>query len=975
MQENDWKKIEEIFDQAIGLEPINRRQFIERECRSDEDLKREIVTLIDNHENAGDFLNDSVFSIGFHLLEGEPDELLRKKNFAHYKLLKLLGRGGMGTVYLAEDKKLKRSVALKILPRQFSDNNESILRFRQEARAASRFSHPNIAHIYEFGSHDGLYYLAMEYVRGTTLREMISQNNISLKQAVDFTRQICIALSTAHRTGIIHRDIKPENIIVTEDETIKILDFGLATINKTNEPEDESILDTAFLETSTGIIVGTTAYMSPEQVRGFEPDARTDIWSVGVIFYELIAGKRPFTGETRSDVRAAILLKEFEIPPAAENHERLKEILKKSLSKELDRRYSKAVEMFEDLEFLLKTGSDKAPRDFDNNRRQLNSVPAFRGFFALLRQPLAKIVIFGFVISLSILAAFFIKNRQPSTQIAFENFSIKAKRITNRGKSVRSALSPDGTLLAYALEENGEQGLYIYNITSSAEADRTKTILPPANRKISGISFAPDNTNLYFSARSGDEPVNSLYKISIDRAAEPELILSDIENAPDVSPDGKKIVYLSLSNDDTHEEIRIADADGSRDRLLYERRMPEYIPHLTQPVWSPDGTKILFAGAVYNDEKQEVYPFVFDIESGKTERIFNDSWEEIWHLDWLPDMTGFIFSGRQTKIYDNKQLWFVSYPDGVVKRLTDDYNDYYGVSISSKDGGFQLSTIVLNRVAQLWKVKSFDKSNRPEILTSEGNYGLGLAQSSNGKLFVGSTNSGNPDIWMMEKNGSDLRQLTFTQQLDQNPLITGDDRFIIFSSERSGIKTLWRMNIDGSGQMPLLERSTLENFTASPDGKIVYYYSYFEDKGALRRVSIDGANREKVIDGRFESPAVSSDGRRIAAIHKKTEDSQPELAVWNLGDNSSMRFFKLLDGAQLSGNLYWMKDGKSIVYVVNKKGIGNLWQQYLDGGEARQLTFFTSNRLFHYAFSADEKEITCARGQVEGYLVLMTLDK
>lgn len=974
MQQTHWNKIEEIFDEAVALDSENRRRFVERECGFDENLKRDLLSLIENHEDSGGFLDDSIFSVALMLLEDETDEFLRKKNFAHYNLIKILGRGGMGTVYLAEDGKLKRSVAVKILPRQISENNESLIRFKQEARAASRFSHPNIAHIYDYGNSEGHYYLAMEYVRGVTLRRLISEKSVSLAEAADVARQICQALLTAHQIGIIHRDIKPENVIVTDDKTVKILDFGLAKISKASHSDNESVLDTSFLETSSGTIIGTTSYMSPEQVRGGKLDARTDIWSLGVILYEMIAGRRPFDGETRSDVRAAILLKEFEMPAAASSYPRLKEILKKSLGKELDRRYLSAAEMLDDLNALL---DELAAGQHHGKRRRQAKAAVADGFakrFFFFQRRLFLAILSGVFLTLLLLAAVFVGERQARKNPAIENFSVKAQRITNRGRTARSALSPDGKLLAYALEENGEQAILLYQI-NSAEAERTKTLLPPANRKISGIAFAPDSANVYFAARSGDESVNTLYKIPVSgEPADPEKILTDIENAPDLSPDGKQIVYLRLSNDDTHEEIRVADADGNNDRLLYERRMPEYIPHLTQPVWSPDGRKILFAGAVYKENKQEAFPLVIDADGKNLQQVFSNSWEEIWHLDWLPDMSGFVFSGRQTKTADNKQLWFVSYPAGEIKRLTEDYNDYYGVSISPAEDKTQMATIVLNRVAQLWKTKVADKTDQPVSLTSEGNYGLGLARASDGRIFVGSSNSGNPDIWVMDKDGAGLRQMTFAPQLDQNPFITGDDRFVIFSSERSGIKTLWRMNLDGSGQMPIAERATIENFSVSPDGKTVYYYSYFDDKGALWSVGVDGANREKIIDGRFESPAVSPDGKRIAAVHKKDENSKAELAVWNLNDTSSMRFFELLKGAQLPGSMRWSNDGKSVMYVVNQKGVGNIWRQSLDGGEAKQMTFFPSSRLFYFAFSADEKEVVCARGLVEGYVILMSLN-
>ncbi len=343
MQENRWQKIEEIFNRAAVLPMAERRTFIEDVCREDEELCREVLLLIENDSTENGFLDESVFNLGAELLENDFPALLGEENFANYKLKKLLGRGGMGAVFLAEDTRLERAVAVKILPPGIAEETEAISRFRQEAKAASAISHPNIAHIYEFGESDGRYFLAMEYVEGKTLRELLKENSVNPSSALEITVQIADALAATHRRGIVHRDVKPENIIVTENGLVKILDFGLA---KLNSPPSQNGKVLASLETMPGLIIGTTAYMSPEQVRGQPLDTRTDLWSLGVLLFEMLSGERPFTGETPGDIHAAILLKDA---PLLTIRTDLALIVGKLLKKNPAERYQTAEEFLSDL--------------------------------------------------------------------------------------------------------------------------------------------------------------------------------------------------------------------------------------------------------------------------------------------------------------------------------------------------------------------------------------------------------------------------------------------------------------------------------------------------------------------------------------------------------------------------------------------------------------------------------------------------
>jgi serine/threonine protein kinase/Tfp pilus assembly protein PilF len=343
MQKKRWQQIEEIFNRAAVLPAAERRKFIEDLCRADEDLCREVLALVEADDEDAGFLDEPVFSLGARLLDAR-DALEENAEFASYRIRKLLGKGGMGAVYLARDTRLERLVALKILPPALIENAESVARFRQEARAASAISHPNVAHIYEFGEEKNRYFLAMEYVEGKTLRELLKENLIDFESAADIARQIAEALAATHKRGVIHRDIKPENVIISESGLVKVLDFGLA---KLDAPTAETSL--VSLETTPGMIIGTTAYMSPEQVRGQALDARTDLWSLGVVLFEMLAGERPFTGATASDVQAAILLKDA---PVSDLPTDIALIVGKLLKKDVGARYQTAADFLSDLHRL-----------------------------------------------------------------------------------------------------------------------------------------------------------------------------------------------------------------------------------------------------------------------------------------------------------------------------------------------------------------------------------------------------------------------------------------------------------------------------------------------------------------------------------------------------------------------------------------------------------------------------------------------
>jgi serine/threonine protein kinase len=350
------EKIEEIFYAALEQEPNQVAQFLETACEGDEPLRRKVEELLASRQRVGNFIEDSAAGIAAKIVENGKADLLIGQTFGHYKIFKQIGSGGMGEVYLATDVKAGRRAALKLLPMHFTGDAERLKRFQQEARAVVALNHPNILTIYEIGEDHSTYYIASELIEGETLRDRLARGPMQLSEAVDVTIQVASALAAAHQAGIVHRDIKPENIMLRPDGYVKVLDFGIAKLAESVFAKAAADVagSMTLVETNLGSIIGTVPYMSPEQACGAPVDKRTDIWSLGVVLYEMVHGHAPFTGHTPREVMTSILEKE---PPPLKSHIRqapaeLQQIVSKTLRKERTDRYQSVSEILQALKNL-----------------------------------------------------------------------------------------------------------------------------------------------------------------------------------------------------------------------------------------------------------------------------------------------------------------------------------------------------------------------------------------------------------------------------------------------------------------------------------------------------------------------------------------------------------------------------------------------------------------------------------------------
>jgi serine/threonine-protein kinase len=349
MTPEHWQQIKTLLQAALEREPHERAAFFKEACADDPSLQSEVESLIASHEQAGGFIESPAYEVMAGSLA--DDKSMVGEVLGPYQIIGLLGTGGMGEVYLAEDTRLGRNVALKVLPLQFTRDDERVRRFQQEARAASALNHPNIITIYEIGKIGPRHFIATEFIQGETLRRHMARSQMKITEALQVAAKVASALCAAHDAGIVHRDIKPENIVLRTDRIVKVLDFGLVKLTEQKIDISES---PTLVKTAEGMVMGTAHYMSPEQARGLPVDTRTDIWSLGVVLYEMVGGRLPFEGGTSSDVIASILNQEPTtlVRYSPEVPTELEWIVKKALRKDKEERYQTARELLTDLKSL-----------------------------------------------------------------------------------------------------------------------------------------------------------------------------------------------------------------------------------------------------------------------------------------------------------------------------------------------------------------------------------------------------------------------------------------------------------------------------------------------------------------------------------------------------------------------------------------------------------------------------------------------
>ena len=874
-----------------------------------------------------------------------------------YQIVSPLGAGGMGEVYRANDPRLRRDVAIKVLPSELSSDPDRLSRFEKEARAASALNHPNIVTIHEIAESGSVRFLVMELVSGSTLRQLLADGPMPFRKLLALAAQVADGLARAHAAGIVHRDLKPDNVMVTPDSVAKILDFGLAKLgNPRADGGPDSELATETRGTEPGVVLGTVGYMSPEQASGRPLDFRSDQFSFGTILYEMASGQRAFSRATAVETLAAIVREE----PSAIGSVRpdtpvpFRWVVERCLAKDPRERYASTDDLARDLATLR----DRLPE---------TAAPAAAAPSALRR----RTAIAGWVLAflfLGLLLFSSVRGRRASTPSAGTEATIT--QLTNYGESESSgAISPDGRQFAFVSDKGGSPDIWVRQVSGGEPLQITRDDAIETD-----LAYAPDGESLYYATLGPERP--TIWRIP-SLGGTPRKIVEGARY-PSPAADGKRLAYVRARSLEFllwvgQGSIEIAGADGTGARRLYEGN------GIGPIAWSPDSRRLVFTQAEFFESRNL---HILDVESAREHPLTRFPSGSVDSETWLPDNRTLVYSHAsfQGVLGSTADLGIVSSEGELLRRLTLAVNSRF-VRPSVSASGKRLLATTETLQHEVWRVPlgldpESNGRNAVRLLDSSGDPFWTQVSRDGSTLLYNSTAAGSRNLWTMPLDGkAPARQITFLSgNVLTHSALSPDRARVAYASHQTGVSKIWVANVDGSNAIQLTDGPEQDFWPAwSPDGRWIAFGSLRGGSPQLWKVASTGGKVQAITrEGGF-----SGAGGWVRADWSPLDNRVVFFRAGHLqiADTDGGKVLLTIPAGDLTWTLpVWSPDGRQFSAMREEAhASSSLWSFDAKTGERRLVATLPAgfHTLFRAAWSGDGRSLIVNRDKTVSHIVLL----